>query len=89
MKMQIDLEKFVSRLRDRDDDLDALLAADIIEHFREAVGVAADALDIAADWNVEEVQCNPPWELEALSENPEDGWCSTRALAKKLRNMSQ
>jgi len=87
--MKIDLEKFVSRLRDRDDDLDAFLAATIINHLREAVGVAATALDIAADWNVQEVQCNPPWDLEALSENPADGWCSTRALAEKLRNMSK
>lgn len=54
---------------------------------KEALLVAANALDIAADWHFPVVQCNPPkvWGLEARGEDPEEGWCSTSALAAKLR----
>lgn len=54
---------------------------------RKALEIAADALDIAADWNITNVQVHPPvhWQLPAYDENPEDGWVSTRALAEKLR----
>ena len=57
--------------------------------YKQALAIAADALDIAADWDVDNVQCNPPkeWRLPAYGEDPEDGWCSTSALAELLRNL--
>lgn len=62
-----------------------------IKKLKEALKVAADALSIAADWNVNQVQVNPPkeWDLDGGGEDPEDGWCSTSALARKLRQLSQ
>ncbi len=61
------------------------------DEIKQALKIAADALDIAADWNVSDVQVNPPkeWALEAYGEDAEDGWCSTRELAKKLRELSE
>lgn len=58
---------------------------------KEALRVAADALSIADDWNINQVQVNPPkeWNLDGGSENPEDGWCSTSSLVKKLRILSK
>lgn len=57
---------------------------------KQALKVAAEALDIASDWHVENAQCNPPpeWNLPADGEDPADGWCSTRALAQKLRELA-
>ena len=62
-----------------------------IKKLKEALKVAADALSIAADWNVNQVQVNPPkeWNLDGGDENPEEGWCSTSSLARKLRQLSQ
>lgn len=56
---------------------------------RKAFEIAADALDIAADWSVTNVQVNPPehWQLPAFGEETSDGWCSTRMLAEKLREL--
>lgn len=50
-----------------------------------------EALSIAADWNVNQVQVNPPkeWNLSGGEEDAEEGWCSTLALANKLRQLSQ
>lgn len=61
-----------------------------IKKLKQALQVAADALDIASDWNVDQVQVNPPkeWELDGGDEDAEDGWCSTRDLARKLRQLS-
>jgi hypothetical protein len=61
-----------------------------IKKLKEALKVAADALSIASDWNVNQVQVNPPkeWDLDGGDEDPEDGWCSTSALARKLRQLS-
>lgn len=61
-----------------------------INQLKQALKIAADALDIASDWNVGQVQVNPPkeWELDGGDEDPEDGWCSTRDLARKLRQLS-
>lgn len=55
----------------------------------ELLRVVADALDIAADWHVPEVQCNPPreWGLESYDEDAEDGWCATRELARHVRKL--
>lgn len=62
-----------------------------IKKLKEALKVAADALSIASDWNVNQVQVNPPkeWELDGGEEDPEDGWCSTSALAEKLEQLSK
>lgn len=62
-----------------------------IKKLKEALAIAADALSIASDWNVNQVQVNPPkeWDLDGGDEDPEDGWCSTSALAHKLRQLSQ
>lgn len=61
----------------------------IIE-LKKALAIASKALSIAADWNVSDVQVHPPkeWDLEAYNENPEDGWCSTRELSRKLKMLS-
>jgi hypothetical protein len=57
----------------------------------QALRLAADALEIAADWNLDNVQINPPseWELGAMGEDPADGWCSTNQLARKLREIAE
>ncbi len=57
---------------------------------KKALEIAASALDIAADWNLPDVQVNPPkeWGLDAYTEDKDDGWCSTRELAEKLRKLS-
>lgn len=61
------------------------------EEVRKALLIAADALEIAGDWNVADVQVYPPeeWGLESYSENAQDGWCSVRQLAKKLRELTE
>lgn len=63
---------------------------DKIKELKAALKVAADALSIAADWNVGQVQVNPPkeWNLDGGDEDPADGWCSTRDLSRKLRQLS-
>ena len=57
---------------------------------REALIIAAKALEIADDWNLPAVQVNPPkeWNLDGGGEDAEDGWCSTYDLAKKLRELA-
>lgn len=52
---------------------------------------AAEALEIASDWNVKNVQVFPPerWALEAWGEEAQDGWCATFALARKLREIAE
>lgn len=61
-----------------------------MDEIKKALLVAADALDIASDWNVDNVQVSPPkeWNLSANGEDTADGWCSTRALAAKLREIA-
>lgn len=62
-----------------------------IAQLKQALKVAADALNIASDWNVDQVQVNPPleWDLDGGDEDPADGWCSTRDLARKLEALSK
>ena len=57
---------------------------------KEALKVAALALEIASDWNVPTVQANPPkkWELPGGGEDKADGWCSTYSLAQKLKELA-
>jgi hypothetical protein len=61
-----------------------------IKKLKEALKVAADALSIASDWNVNAIQVNPPkeWNLDGGGEDAEDGWCSTHELAAKLRQLA-
>lgn len=62
-----------------------------IVQLKQALLLAAEALFIASDWNVNQVQINPPkeWDLDGGEEDPEDGWCSTDSLARKLRQLAQ
>jgi hypothetical protein len=57
---------------------------------QQALHIAADALCIADDHNLVDVQVNPPkqWGLEAYSEDAAEGWCSTTQLARKLREIA-
>jgi hypothetical protein len=58
------------------------------EKVKQALMVAADALEIAEDY-LPEVQVNPPeeWNLEAVDEDHNEGWCSTYELAQFLRKL--
>jgi len=58
---------------------------------RKALKLAAVALIIADDCGLPNVQVDPPqeWQLEAAGEDPADGWCSTSALATKLRELAR
>lgn len=60
-----------------------------VEEMKQALRIAADALSISNDWNLYDVQVNPPkeWGLYAEDEDADDGWCSTQALANKLREI--
>lgn len=57
---------------------------------REALLVASRAISIANDWNLYDVQVEPParWGIECEQESEEDGWCRTRGLAKFLRELA-
>lgn len=56
-----------------------------IKELKEALRVAADALAIASDWNVDSVQVTIPenWDLE-----PEDGMYRTSEIAQKLKQLA-
>lgn len=60
------------------------------KEIKKGLEIAADALDIADDWNVTNIQVNPPveWKLEAYGEDILDGWCATVQLAQKLRELA-
>jgi hypothetical protein len=60
-----------------------------VKEMKQALRIAADALSIANDWSIYDVQVNPPkeWGLYAEYDDAEDGWCSTHALANKLREI--
>jgi len=57
---------------------------------KQALHLAADALAIVNDWNLYDVQIDPPpeWSLYAEQEDTAEGWCSTLALANKLRELA-
>ena len=61
-------------------------AAERIAELEAALKIGAVAIEIASDWNMPSVQCNPPaeWNLGGCGEDPADGWCCTYALAQKL-----
>jgi hypothetical protein len=57
-----------------------------------ALRVAADALDIASDWNVDRLELGDAPLAFGLHPDPDDdepGWYSTRAVAEALRNLAQ
>jgi hypothetical protein len=65
--------------------------AEEIKQLKEALRVAAKALSIASEWNLNQVQVHPPkeWDLDGGDEDPADGWCSVSALASKLKQLSK
>ena len=60
------------------------------DRLKQALAIAADALEIAADWDLPAVQATPPkdWNLSGGGKDAADGWCSTRELARKLRELA-
>lgn len=58
---------------------------------KKTLEIAASALDIAANWNLTDVQVDPPveWGLNAYTEDEDEGWCSTRELATKLKELAK
>jgi len=68
----------------------AALTATLAE-LKQALRIAALAIEIASDWGVPNVQVYPPkeWGLYAFGEDVNDGWCSTAHLAEKLEELSR
>lgn len=60
------------------------------EEMKQALRLAANALEIADDWDLPAVRIDPPkeWNLDGGGEDPADGWCGTMALARKLREIA-
>lgn len=60
-----------------------------MDDIKEIMLLAAEALEIAGDHGIGDVQINPPpeWNLKAYEENKEDGWCNVKELATKLREL--
>lgn len=60
------------------------------KELREALIIAAKAIEIANDWNLPSVQVHPPkkWNLDGGGEDASDGWCCTYSLSKKLRELA-
>lgn len=56
-----------------------------IDKRTQAMLIAADALDIASDWNLDTVEVDVP---EDWYDGEEPGWISTRTIAKKLRALA-
>lgn len=73
---------------------DEILNIETKSEIKQALNIAADALEIASDWYLSDIQVNPPraWGLCAENKPSEqraiDGWCNTRALANKLRELA-
>lgn len=61
---------------------------DQIKQLKEALKVAAQALSIASDWNVDEMQLEVPKEWNLDDEGLEEGWYSTRDLSHKFSQLS-
>jgi len=63
----------------------------LVDELKAALRVAACAISIASDWNIDNVQVAPPaeWGLEAFGEDVADGWCSTAQLARKLKEIAK
>lgn len=59
-----------------------------IKQLKQALKVAADALSIANNWNVSEMELELPSEWKLDNEGLEEGWCSTNELSSKLRQLS-
>lgn len=56
---------------------------------KEALKVAANALNIASDWNVNSLNLEVPkeWNLEH-DENEGEGWYRTNDIARKIKQLS-
>ena len=61
-----------------------------VQELRDALRVAARALEQVSNWDVTDVQAYPPksWGLKAYSDGALHGWCSITQLAKKLVGLS-
>lgn len=59
-----------------------------IKELKEALKVAANALSIASDWNVDRMELEVPKEWDLDDEGEEEGWYSTSSLEMKLRQLS-
>ena len=58
------------------------------EDLKKALKIAADALEIADDWAMTDIEIDTPKEWSADVSSCEDGWISTMALVEKLRSMA-
>lgn len=61
---------------------------DEIKQLKAALKVAADALSIASDWNVDQMELEVPKEWDLDDEGLEEGWYSTMDLSRKFRILS-
>lgn len=55
-----------------------------MDEIKKALKIAISALEIASDWNFDELQVNPP---EEWGIDKGDGWCSTYELTNKLKEI--
>lgn len=61
-----------------------------VQELRDALRVAARALEQVSDWDITDVRAHPPkeWGLKAYGDGASHGWCSITQLAKKLAGLS-
>jgi hypothetical protein len=53
--------------------------------------IMVDVLHIAYDWDINDVQVHPPpeWNLEAWTEDKQDGWVHVMDLARKAEELRE
>jgi hypothetical protein len=61
----------------------------LLEPYKEALQVASQAIEIASDWHLEDVEVTVPARWGMDTEGLEPGWCCTSLLAQKLREFSK
>lgn len=61
---------------------------DQIKEFKEALKVASQALSIASDWNVSEMELEIPEKWNLDNDGLAEGWCSVSELVRKFRQLS-
>ena len=59
-----------------------------IAELKKALKVAAAALSIASDWNVDRMELEVPKEWDLDNEGEEEGWYRTSTLTQKLKQLS-
>ena len=66
------------------------MSAPTTEQLKEALKIAADALEIASEWIVTDIEIDTPkeWNLNASCDPQNDGWVPAMALVEKLRSMA-